>query len=123
MTFSFGQYRGRDIEEIRFRDPRYVRWCVENVEGFRLTAEKSAEKFAGKLGKPKRPREPRESNAEAPPSPLKPRPAYEWHDGRPNPVLDAITADPTLAYCLPREMHMARDWTPNAFAPWDEPPY
>lgn len=119
MTFSFGQYRGRDIEEIRFRDPRYIAWAVENVEGFRLTAEKSAEKFAGKLGKPKR----SEANEDAPPSPPKPRPAYEWHDGRPNPVLAAITADPTLAYCLPREMHMARDWAPNVFAPGDEPPY
>ena len=119
MTFHFGKYRGRDIEEIRFRDPRYVIWCIENVEGFQLTAEK----FAEKSGKPKRSRKRAKSHAEAPPNHPKPRPAYEWHDHRPNPVLEAILADPILAYCHPREMHMATDWTPNVFATGDEPPY
>jgi hypothetical protein len=48
MTFSFGKYRGHDIEEVRFRDPSYVKWAIETVDGFRRTAEKSALAFAWK---------------------------------------------------------------------------
>jgi hypothetical protein len=123
MTFHFGKYRGRDIEEIRFRDPQYVKWAIETVEGFRLAAEKSAEAYAGKSRKPKGKRKSQQATVKTDSRSFRHRPAAEWRDDRVNTVLDAITADPILAYYHPREMHMATDWTPNIFAAGDEPPY
>lgn len=33
--FNFGKYNGRDIEEIRFKDPNYFDWAYRTIERFR----------------------------------------------------------------------------------------
>ena len=34
-VLTFGKYKGRSYEEIVFKDPNWLRWCCENVDGFR----------------------------------------------------------------------------------------
>lgn len=115
--FTFGKYRGRDIEEIRFKDPQYCRWAADNVAGFAVILE-AAVSAATKPHKRRR----KGKVDIMPPKAYSRPPQREWGDYRPNPVLDAILADYTLAFTHPRERHMA-PFEPDTFAPGDEPPY
>lgn len=38
-TFTFGKYKGRDVDEIICSSPFYVKWCLENVSFFSITDE------------------------------------------------------------------------------------
>ena len=38
-TFTFGKYKGRDVDEIICASPFYVKWCLENVSFFSITDE------------------------------------------------------------------------------------
>lgn len=37
--FGFGQYADSTIDEIITKDPDYVQWCAEEVDGFVLDEE------------------------------------------------------------------------------------
>ena len=41
--FTFGKYKGKNIMDIIKNDPKYVHWCVRNVEWFELTVEQCHE--------------------------------------------------------------------------------
>lgn len=55
-VFPFGKYRGYPLEEVIELDPHYVRWCEDEIAGFRLGAdaraelEVSEEEFASNCG-------------------------------------------------------------------------
>lgn len=42
MTYSsddilkFGKYKGQKVKEIAKRDPNYLRWCLNNIDSFKL---------------------------------------------------------------------------------------
>jgi hypothetical protein len=38
-TFSFGKHRTHTIEDVITEDPRYVEWCRENIDWFKLDKE------------------------------------------------------------------------------------
>jgi hypothetical protein len=115
--FKFGKYRGRDIEEIRFRDPQYCRWCAENVAGFAAILRDAVSAPV------KQPKKRREGKADiVPPKAYPSPPRREYADNRPNPVLAAIIADHALQYCHPLHMHMAA-FEPDIYQPGDAPPY
>lgn len=42
-TMGFGKYKDRLMADIREEDPRYFRWCVENVGGFKEKAGELAD--------------------------------------------------------------------------------
>lgn len=35
--FTFGKYKGHDVESVINKDPRYVKWVVDNVNYFTLS--------------------------------------------------------------------------------------
>ncbi len=35
--FTFGKYKGKEVEPIIVQDPTYVKWCINNVEFFELS--------------------------------------------------------------------------------------
>lgn len=37
-VYPFGNYRGHSLEDVIELDPHYVRWCIDNISGFRLDA-------------------------------------------------------------------------------------
>lgn len=37
-VFPYGKYRGESLEEVIALDPHYVRWCIDEIAGFRLDA-------------------------------------------------------------------------------------
>lgn len=43
-AFNFGMYKGQNIGMIISSNPKYVKWCVENVSGFKEQLSKEEEK-------------------------------------------------------------------------------
>lgn len=41
---TFGKYRGRSIQDVLQKEPQYIQWCLQNVEGFKL--DKAAWSYA-----------------------------------------------------------------------------
>lgn len=39
--FTFGKYKGHDVESVINKDPRYVKWVVDNVNYFTLTKDET----------------------------------------------------------------------------------
>ena len=37
--FPFGKYKGMKFKELAAKNPKYVKWCLENVKGFKLNDE------------------------------------------------------------------------------------
>lgn len=35
-VFLFGKHKGETIKSVIVGEPWYVRWCIDNVEGFKL---------------------------------------------------------------------------------------
>ena len=33
---TFGKHKGKTIEDVLEDDPRYLRWCMENIDDFEL---------------------------------------------------------------------------------------
>ena len=38
-TISFGKFAGRTIESVWMEDPSYIKWCLANLEHFKLSSE------------------------------------------------------------------------------------
>ena len=36
---NFGKHKGKTIDEILHEDPTYIRWCLENIDWFKLSEE------------------------------------------------------------------------------------
>ena len=34
---NFGKHKGKTIDEILHEDPTYIRWCLENIDWFKLS--------------------------------------------------------------------------------------
>ena len=75
--FTFGKYRGMHLTKVLFKDPGYVQWCRDNINGFsratelalvqqpRLELSKPSSKGKGQKTTAKRPQGP--SKAKKPP--------------------------------------------------------
>ena len=75
--FTFGKYRGMHLTKVLFKDPGYVQWCRDNIDGFsratelalaqqpRLELSKPSSKGKGRKTTAKRPQGP--SKAKKPP--------------------------------------------------------
>jgi hypothetical protein len=37
--FTFGKHKGKPYSRVAFQQAFYVRWCVENIDGFKEAAE------------------------------------------------------------------------------------
>ena len=62
--FTFGKFKGRAYAEVAFKEPGYVRWCEDKIDGFRASmtevsssldhttthAKESAEKISAAFG-------------------------------------------------------------------------
>lgn len=65
--FNFGKYRGMHLSKVLFKDPGYVQWCRDNIDGFsratelalaqepRLELSKAIPKGKGRKPREKRP--------------------------------------------------------------------
>lgn len=42
-VFTFGKYKGETFEHVAYINPRYVRWCIQNVEWFKVDKETEAD--------------------------------------------------------------------------------
>ena len=38
---TFGRYKGKKVQEVFNKDPKYLLWCVKNVDWFHLTPGKT----------------------------------------------------------------------------------
>ncbi len=40
---NFGKHKGKTIDEVLEEDPTYIRWCLENIDWFKLSEEDEKE--------------------------------------------------------------------------------
>ena len=37
--FCFGKFKGKTFREVLFKEPKYIRWCNENIDGFKKAVD------------------------------------------------------------------------------------